>query len=64
MDTTAIFGGIKLIVPPHWDLKIQITAVFGGVEDKRPVQAAKVDPDKMLVLDGAAVFGGIEINSY
>ncbi len=64
MDTTAVFGGIKLIVPPNWDLKIQITAVFGGVEDKRPVQATKVDPDKILVLDGAAIFGGIEINSY
>jgi len=64
MDTTAVFGGIKLIVPPHWDLKIQITAVFGGVEDKRPVHATKIDPEKMLVLDGAAVFGGIEINSY
>lgn len=64
MDTTAVFGGIKLIIPPNWDLKIQITAVFGGVEDKRPVQLVKVDPEKLLILDGAAVFGGIEINSF
>jgi predicted membrane protein len=64
MDTTAVFGGIKLIIPPNWDLKIEITAVFGGVEDKRPVQVAKADPDKILVLDGAAVFGGIEVNCY
>jgi len=64
MDITAVFGGIKLIVPPNWDIKIEITAVFAGVEDKRPVQVAKADPDKILVLDGAAVFGGIEINSF
>jgi predicted membrane protein len=64
IDTTAVFGGIKLIIPPNWDLKIEITAVFGGVEDKRPVHVTKVDPDKVLVLDGAAVFGGIEINCY
>lgn len=64
MDTTAVFGGIKLIIPPNWDLKIEITAVFGGVEDKRPLQVTKPDPDKVLVLDGAAVFGGIEINCY
>jgi len=64
MDTTAVFGGIKLIVPPNWDLKIEITAVFGGVEDKRPISVTKADPDKILVLDGAAVFGGIEINCY
>src|SRR5206468_9406343 len=55
IDTTAVFGGIKLIIPPNWDLKIEITAVFGGVEDKRPVHVTKVDPDKVLVLDGAAV---------
>jgi predicted membrane protein len=64
MDATAIFGGIKIIVPPNWDIKIEITAVFGGIDDKRPVQLVHADPNKMLVLDGAAVFGGIEINSY
>jgi predicted membrane protein len=64
MDTTAVFGGIKLNVPPNWDLKIEITAVFGGVEDKRPVSVTKANPDKVLVLDGAAVFGGIEVNCY
>jgi predicted membrane protein len=64
MDITAVFGGVKLVVPPNWDVKVQMTAVFAGVEDKRPVQATKVDPDKLLIIDGAAVFGGIDINSY
>lgn len=64
LDTTAVFGGIKLLVPPHWDVKVQTTAVFGGIEDKRPVVETKLDTDKLLILDGAAVFGGIEIRSY
>jgi predicted membrane protein len=64
LDTTAVFGGIKLLVPPNWDVKVQTTAVFGGVEDKRPVVETKVDTNKLLILDGAAVFGGIEIKSY
>jgi predicted membrane protein len=64
MDITAVFGGVKIIIPPNWDLKIEITAVFGGVDDKRPVNLVKADPDKLLILDGAVVFGGIEINSY
>lgn len=64
LDTTAVFGGIKLIVPPHWDVKVQTTAVFGGIEDKRPVQETKTDTNKLLILDGAAVFGGIEIKSF
>jgi predicted membrane protein len=64
MDITAVFGGVKLIIPPNWDLKIEITAVFGGVEDKRPSSVVKSDPNKLLILDGAAVFGGIEVNCY
>jgi|SRR5215471_984799 len=64
MDMTAICGGIKLIVPANWDVKIQTTAVFAGVDDRRTVQPIKIDADKLLVLDGAVVCGGIEINSY
>lgn len=63
MDITAVFGGVKLIVPPDWDVQSHATAVFGGVEDKRYTHPA-VQTHKVLVLDGAAVFGGIEIKSY
>lgn len=63
MDITTIFGGVKLIVPPDWDVQSHATAVFGGVEDKRYTHVA-VQANKVLVLDGVAVFGGIEIRSY
>ncbi len=63
LDVTQIFGGTKLIVPSHWQIKSEMVAVFGGIQDKRPVQAT-VNPEKVLVLSGTSVFGGIEIVSY
>jgi len=64
IDTTNIFGGTKLIVPPTWDVQSDITAIFGGVDDKRQVSGVQPDPDKLLVLDGTCMFGGIEIRSF
>jgi predicted membrane protein len=63
LDVTQIMGGTKLIVPPHWEIRSQLTSVFGNVEDKRQ-QTAIINPDKVLILDGSSVFGGIEIRNY
>jgi predicted membrane protein len=63
LDVTQIMGGTKLIVPPHWEIRSQLTSVFGNVEDKRQ-QHATVNPEKVLILDGSSVFGGIEIRNY
>jgi len=60
-----VFGGAKLIVPPHWTVYNEIEGVFHSVEDKRKFNAAAViNPDKILVLKGSVVFGGVEIRSY
>ncbi len=64
IDLTQIFGGTKLIVPSNWLVKPQMAAIFGGVEDKRAVQHASYDPNKILIIDGTSIFGGIEIRSY
>lgn len=63
MDITAIFGGVKIIVPSDWDVQSRATAVFGGIEDKRYAYSG-LQTNKILVLDGVAAFGGIEIKSY
>jgi predicted membrane protein len=63
MDITAIFGGVKIIVPSDWDVQSHATAVFGGVDDKRYAYPG-LQTNKVLVLDGVAAFGGIEIKSY
>ena len=64
IDATNIFGGTKLIVPAHWDVQSEVVAVFGGVDDKRRFIGVQPDPNKVLILDGTCLFGGIEINSY
>jgi len=64
IDLTQIFGGTKLIVPSNWLVKPQMAAIFGGVEDKRTLHNSNLDPNKILILDGTSIFGGIEIRSY
>ncbi len=63
IDIVSIFGGTKLLVPANWDVKSDITAIMGGVDDKRKDPAAASD-SKKLVLTGVCIFGGLEIKSF
>ncbi|HVM87764.1 MAG TPA: DUF5668 domain-containing protein [Puia sp.] len=63
LDLSLVFGGGKIIVPSHWQVRNQITPVFGGVEDKRQ-QPISNNPDKILILKGTCFFGGLEIKSF
>ncbi len=63
LDVTQIFGGTKLLVPSNWEVKSEMVAVFGGIEDKRMQQGA-TNPSKVLIIRGTTVFGGLEIVSY
>ncbi len=64
LEINNVFGGTKLIIPPNWDVKNEISAVFGGVEDKRSFNNSTPDFNKKILLKGACVFGGIEITNY
>src|SRR5690606_18723844 len=61
LELNAVFGSIKLVVPSHWQLKMENSAVLGGVQDKRPQHS--IYSDKILYLEANAVFGGIEITT-
>ena len=63
LDVTQVMGGTKIIVPPHWEVRSEVTALFAGFEDKRQ-QPAALNPDKVLVLQGMSLFGGIELKNY
>ena len=60
INVNAMFGGIKLQVPPDWAVDVRASATFGGVETKRPAPA---DPKATLTVTGSCLFGGIEITS-
>ncbi|MBC7861763.1 MAG: hypothetical protein IAF38_02240 [Bacteroidia bacterium] len=64
LELNCVFGSCKIIVPSHWQIKSELDAVFGGVEDKRMNQSANGGEQKILLLKGSCVFGGIEIKSY
>lgn len=63
LEVVAIFGGAKIIVPANWQIRVDATAILGGVDDKREIVPMS-QPEKLLILDGVAVCGGIEITSY
>jgi predicted membrane protein len=63
LSVTCVMGGSKLTIPSNWMVKSEVTAIMGGVEDKRLINDA-TDPDKILVLKGTALMGGIEIVSH
>ncbi|HEU4575815.1 MAG TPA: LiaF domain-containing protein [Chitinophagaceae bacterium] len=63
LDITTLFGGTKLIIPANWTVKSEVVTVFGGIEDKRPIQSILDNPDKVLLLKGTVIFGGIDIKN-
>jgi predicted membrane protein len=63
LDVTQIMGGTKIIVPAHWEVRSEVTALFAGYEDKRQ-QPAVTNPDKILIIEGTSIFGGIELKNY
>lgn len=63
LEVTQILGGTKLIIPAHWEVQPEMLAVMGGIEDKRQVHNG-IASDKVLILKGTSVLGGIEIKSY
>lgn len=64
IDIATIFGGTKIIVPENWNVKTEVVSIFGGFEDKRGNSViSRVDQSKLVVIKGAAIFGGGEITS-
>jgi predicted membrane protein len=62
LEIVNIFGGTTLFVPAHWQIRSEAAAILGAIEDKRREPAA-VQMDKVLVLEGTVIFGGIDIKS-
>jgi predicted membrane protein len=62
LEVVNVFGGTTLFVPAHWQIRSEVVAVFGAIEDKRQ-RPAGVTTDKILVLEGFVMFGGIDIKS-
>ena len=65
IEVFAMFGGWTLVVPPTWQVKSDVVAIFGGISDKRIFGPENVrDNTQQLVVKGIVMFGGGEIKSY
>jgi len=65
LDVTQVFGGIKLVIPSHWEIKTEITSILGGVEDKRKnLSSLNIADGKVLIIRGTSVLAGIDIKSF
>ena len=64
LDLEVGFGGVKLLVPPHWDVRTEVSNIAAGLEDKRMFLEGVVDTNKVLILKGTLLFSGLEIKSF
>lgn len=62
LEVICVFGGVELIVPADWNIKVEVTNILGGYDDKRSPK--QVDPNKTVILKGVNVFGGGEVKNY
>ncbi len=59
IHTSAIFGGITVLVPSDVQLKINSTPIFGGVSDDRKVK--NKESKTTIYIQATSMFGGVEI---
>ncbi len=64
LDVEVTFGGLKLIIPPHWEIQADVSNVFSGIEDKRAFPSVDAVDRKILYIKGSVSFGGLEFKSY
>lgn len=58
----AMFGGIDIRVPEHWQVFVKATPILGGVDNKFIHRNNTGKPaNKTLVVEGMVVMGGIDI---
>ena len=61
LSVYALFGGIEVTTPPHWRIESTVKAVAGGIDAQAPAPEDQDAP--VLLLDGIALAGGIEVRA-
>lgn len=65
LEILYIFGGSTMVVPPDWDIHMDVVSVFGGFSDKRYKRLdAPSNKTKRITIKGLVIFGGGELKSY
>lgn len=61
LDCFIMFGGGEIRVPDGWDVRVKVTAMFGGVNNKSIPLPRDSECRPILDITGMVLFGGIEI---
>lgn len=58
INATAVFGGITILVPSNFNVKVKSNSIFGGVSNK---VNNKTENAPTIYINGSAIFGGVDI---
>jgi cell wall-active antibiotic response 4TMS protein YvqF len=61
VDATAIFGGVDVLVPKGWRVKVHGLPIFGGYEDKTEGNGSLPVDAPTLDVRATAIFGGVDV---
>jgi len=66
IDCVSVFGGCGFKIPMDWNVRNEVTTIFGAFTDKRgdTYNDRYYDPSKTLVIKGVSMFGGIEVKHF
>jgi len=66
IDCVSVFGGCGFKIPMDWNVRNEVTTIFGAFTDKRggTYSDRYYDPSKTLVIKGISLFGGIEVKHF
>ena len=62
IEADAVFGGVELLVPQTWKVRVEGQGVFGGYEDKTQHAPEEAQGPRVLIT-GNAVFGGVTVKN-
>lgn len=66
IDCVSVFGGCEFKIPMDWNVRNEVTTIFGAFTDKRGETYSDryYDPSKTIVIKGVSIFGGIEVKHF
>ncbi len=66
IDCVSVFGGCGFKIPMDWNVRNEVTTIFGAFTDKRGDTYSEkyYDPSKTIVIKGVSIFGGIEVKHF
>lgn len=59
INTTAIFGGIDILLPDSVNIKLNSNSLFGGISDKKHLNSK--ENTVTVYINGTCMFGGVDI---